>query len=148
VDRDKDTEAYRHELLNRKLKNEKFLALVKQRTLKEGEKADSVLVLPEEYPNYLSAVYKRKSSQTAQFSGIGQGPATRRNAETDHCKYRDRRDRVQDTGAGAGYDGYELSGHQGGRAARTDFQKNDDLFKKPEKDSITRSRVELNAIVQ
>ena len=36
VDREKDTEGYRIELLNRKLKNEKFLALSKEGTLPEG----------------------------------------------------------------------------------------------------------------
>ena len=149
VDRDKDTEAYRHELLNRKLKNEKFLALVKQGTLKEGEKADSVLVLPEEYPNYLSAVYKKeKFPKPRNFLGLVKAlpPDEMRkliiaNTVIGETEFKTlARERVTTVM------NYLVT--KGGVPPERIFQKNDDLFKKPEKDSITRSRVELNAIVQ
>ena len=60
VDRERDPEGYRNELLTKKMKNEKFLALVKEKKGLEGESADSVTILPAEYSLYLKAVYKKE----------------------------------------------------------------------------------------
>lgn len=60
VDKTKDPEGYRQELLSRKLRNEKFLHLVKERQAKTGDSAETVQVLEEEYSELLKAVYKKE----------------------------------------------------------------------------------------
>ncbi|HLO26660.1 MAG TPA: DUF748 domain-containing protein, partial [Geobacteraceae bacterium] len=60
VDRERDPEGYRNELLVKKMQNEKFLALVKEKKIPGGESPDSVTVQPEEYSTYLKAVYKKE----------------------------------------------------------------------------------------
>ena len=59
VDKVRDPEGYRNELLSKQIRNEKFLALVKEKKVAGGELPDSVTVTPEEYPVYLKAVYKK-----------------------------------------------------------------------------------------
>ena len=71
VDRERDPEGYRNELLLKKMKNEKFLALVKAKKPQEGQGADSVEVLPQENSTYLKAVYrKEKFPKPRNFIGL------------------------------------------------------------------------------
>ncbi len=147
VDREKDSEAYRLELLSRKLRNEKFLALGKAGTLKEGEKADSVRVLPEEQGIYLAAVYrKEKFPKPRNVIGLV------KELPPDEMK----KLIIANTVVGEP----ELQTlarervtaiitrlvKQGNVPAERIFQKNDDIFKAPDKDATAKSRVELNAI--
>ena len=60
VDRERDPEGYRRELLLRKMKNEKFLAMVKEKKALEGRRAESMELLPPEQPVYLKAVYRKE----------------------------------------------------------------------------------------
>lgn len=60
VDRERDPEGYRNELLAKKMKNEKFLALVKEKKMLGGESPDSVTIEPSEQSLYLKAVYKKE----------------------------------------------------------------------------------------
>jgi hypothetical protein len=60
VDRDKDAEGYRNELLLKKMKGEKFRTLVKQGKSQEGQTQEEVELLPQEYSTYLKAVYGRE----------------------------------------------------------------------------------------
>lgn len=60
VDRERDPEGFRNELLTKKMKNEKFLALVKEKKGLEGESVDTMTILPPEYSLYLKAVYKKE----------------------------------------------------------------------------------------
>jgi hypothetical protein len=71
VDRDKDAEGYRNELLTRKIKGEKFRALVKEEKLREGQTQEETEVLPQEYSTYLKAVYaKEKFPKPRNLLGI------------------------------------------------------------------------------
>jgi hypothetical protein len=71
VDKERDPEGYRNELLLKKMKNEKFLALVKAKKTQEGQRADNVEILPKEYSTYLKAVYrKEKFSKPRNFIGL------------------------------------------------------------------------------
>ena len=149
VDREKDTEGYRTELLNRKLKNEKFLALSKAGTMKEGEKAEYIKVLPEEYATYLKAVYKKeKFPKPRNVVGLVKDlpPDEMKkliitNTVVGEAELQTlARERV------VTISNYLVS--KGNVPAERIFQKNDDIFKKPEKDTQSKSRVELNAIAQ
>jgi len=149
VDRDKDAEAYRRELLDRKVRGEKFLALGKQGTLKNGEKTDDITVGPDEYPAYLAAVYKKeKFPKPRNIMGMVKALPPEEMKKLI----------IANTVVGAP----ELStlAHErvvavmdylvskGHLPAERVFQKSDDPFRAPEKDTAARSRVELNAIAQ
>ncbi len=149
VDREKDTEAYRRELLNRKLKNEKFLTLAKEGLLKAGETADTIQILPEEYATYLTAVYRKEKfpKQRNVLGLIKTLPPEEMN-------------KLIITHINVGKPELQALAHErvvavmnylvrkGNIPAERIFQRDDDVFKAPEKESISRSRVELNAIVQ
>ncbi len=60
VDKERDPEGYRLELLNRKLKAEKFLEMVKEKRIQPGDSADTMVVAPDEASRYLKAVYKKE----------------------------------------------------------------------------------------
>lgn len=60
VDREKDAEGYRNELLARKMKGEKFAALVKERKNVPGETPEKMEILPAEHDLYLKAVYVKE----------------------------------------------------------------------------------------
>jgi len=60
VEREKDTEGYRAEHLTRKIKAEKFLAMVKAKQNTPDQTADTIDILPEEYSRYLKEVYRKE----------------------------------------------------------------------------------------
>jgi hypothetical protein len=149
VDREKDTEEYRRELLNAKLRSEKFLALSKAGTLKEGEKADAIQVLPDEQARYLAVVYKKEKFPKPRnaFGFVKDLPPDEMrkliiaNTVVGDAELQTlARERVVAVVT------YLVK--KGNIPAERIFQKSDDVFKKPEKETVSRSRVELNAIVQ
>jgi uncharacterized protein involved in outer membrane biogenesis len=71
VDRERDPEGYRNELLTKKIKSEKFLTLVKEKKALEGQSADNMEIGPQEYPTLLKAVYrKEKFPKPRNFIGL------------------------------------------------------------------------------
>jgi len=71
VDREKDPEGYRKELLLKKMRTEKFLALVKERSNSPGQTPEGTEITAEEYPVYLKAVYrKEKFSKPRNLIGL------------------------------------------------------------------------------
>lgn len=149
VEREKDAEGYRRELLNQKLRNEKFLLLAKERQVKEGESADSIQIVPEETSKLLKAVYKKEKFPKPR-NAIGLVKDLPDNemrkliiantvvGETEFQGLaRERATAVMD-----------FLVNKGGLPAERLFQKNDDIHKAPEKEGTVRSRVEFNAIAQ
>jgi len=71
VDKERDPEGYRNELLASKMRAEKFLRLVKEKKNRPGESPDTVKISPEEYSAYLKAVYrKEKFSKPRNLVGL------------------------------------------------------------------------------
>jgi hypothetical protein len=71
VDKEKDPEGYRTELLSKKMRSEKFLALVKERSNSSGQTPETTEITAEEYPVYLKAVYrKEKFSKPRNLIGL------------------------------------------------------------------------------
>jgi hypothetical protein len=149
VDREKDTEEYRRELLEGKLRNEKFLAITKAGMRKEGETAEQMIILTEEEDTYLAVVYKKeKFPKPRNVIGLVKDlpPEEMRKliitntvvgeAELQNLAH----DRVKAIVT------YMVK--KGGVPSERMFQKSDDVFKKPDDDAAIKSRVELNAIVQ
>jgi uncharacterized protein involved in outer membrane biogenesis len=60
VDKENDPEGYRAEYLARKMRTEKFLALVKEKKNLPGQTPDTTEILPAEYSNYLKIVYRNE----------------------------------------------------------------------------------------
>lgn len=149
VERAKDAEAYRQELLNLKLRNEKFLTLAKERQVKTGDSPDSIQIAPEEYSRLLKSVYKKeKFPKPRNVIGLVKDlPDTEMVkliiantvvGETElQTLARDRATSVMN-----------YLGSKGGLQTERLFQKNDDIHKSPEKEGTVRSRVEFNAIAQ
>ncbi|MEI6702377.1 MAG: DUF748 domain-containing protein, partial [Deltaproteobacteria bacterium] len=149
VERERDAEGYRRELLDGKLRNEKFLELAKERQVKEGESADLIQILPDETSKLLKAVYKKEKFPKPR-NAIGMVKdlpddemrkliiANTLVGEPELQKLaRERASSVM---------GYLVK--KGGLPAERLFQKNDDIHKAPEKEGAGRSRVEFNAIAQ
>lgn len=149
VERERDAEGYRRELLEQKLRSEKFLLLAKDRLVKEGDSVDSVRILPEETSRLLKAVYKKeKFPKPRNAIGLVKDLpddemrkliiANTVVGEPEYQKLaRERATAVMD-----------FLVKQGGLPAERLFQKNDDIHKAPEKEGAVRSRVEFNAIAQ
>lgn len=149
VDRERDTEGYRQELLTRKLRNEKYQALSSDGLLREGDRQETVQVLPEEYNRYLALVYKKeKFPKPRNMLGFVKDipPEEMKkliiaNTVVGEAELQTlARERV-----------LSVKNHlviKGKIAPERVFEKNDTIFKAPEKDTTARSRVELNAIAQ
>lgn len=148
VDRKKDVEGYRVELLSRKIRNEKFLALARERMLTAGETSETLQVVPDEYPGYLTAVYKKEKFPK---------PRTALGFVKDLPSEEMRKLIITNTMVGEP----ELQALARERVAAVMnclikdnvpaeriFQKVDDAFKKPEKENAPRNRVELNVVAQ
>lgn len=60
VDKERDPEGYRVELLTRKMKAEKFLVLVKEKRNQPGDSAETMAIAPDEASRYLKAVYRKE----------------------------------------------------------------------------------------
>lgn len=149
VDKEKDPDGYRQELLNSKLRNEKFLFLVKEQLNRESDNAETVQVLANEYSKFLKAVYKKeKFPKPRNILGLV------KDLPDDEMK----KLIIANTAAGekellslareraVSVMNYLIS--KGGLPAERLFQKNEDIYKAPEKDSTRRNRVEFNAIAQ
>lgn len=149
VDRERDSEGYRRELLDRKIRNEKFMTLGKERKLAAGESVDTIKVTPEEYPKYLATVYKKeKFPKPRNILGFV------KDIPPDEMK------KLIITNTVVGVPELQTLASErvvavknqlvnnGKVPAERVFQQNDDPFKAPEKETMPRSRVELNAIAQ
>jgi hypothetical protein len=71
VDRERDAEGYRNELLLKNLKAEKFLALVKDKQNQPGQTQESMEITAADYPVWLKVVYKKaKFPKPRNFIGM------------------------------------------------------------------------------
>lgn len=149
VDREKDMEAYRSELLNRKIKQEKVAVLRTKEAIKADDNIETIQVLPEEYATYLTAVYRReKFPKPRNVLGLI------KNLPQDEMK------KLIIVNTFIGEHELQALGHErvvaimsylvgkGNIPAERLFQNDDDVFKAPGKESLSRSRVEMTAIAQ
>lgn len=149
VDHEKDVEGYRLELFNRKLAFEKIASLRREERLKAGEDIDTIQILPEEFAGLLDAVY-RKEKFPKPRTVLGRvkdlPPAEMKkliivNIIIGNVELR----RLADERV-ATIMNYLV--RKGSIPAERLFRNDDDISKAPEINSISRSRVEIAAIVQ
>lgn len=147
VDKERDPEGYRRELLDQKIRTEKFLALARERQLQEGETAETITLSPAEYSRYLSQVYdKEKFPKPRNFIGIVKklpddemikliiANTIVGDEQLQHLA----RERVKTV--------VDYLTKTGGLASEQLFQKIDNMYQAPEKSTIAPSRVEFGAI--
>jgi hypothetical protein len=148
VDLERDTESYKSELLDRKIRNEKYLALAKGQQ-NSGINAETVKVLPEEYSVYLKAVYKKEKfpkprNMIGLVKDLPDGEMKKLIITNTVVGNNELRALAQERNSAV----MNYLVNTGNVDSKRVFQKIDDINKKPEKDGVTASRVELNAIVQ
>ncbi len=149
VDKEKDPEGYRQELLNRKLRNEKFLFLVKEQQTKKGDSAETVQVLPDEYSKFLKAVYKKeKFSKPRNVLGLVKDLPDSEMKKLIITNTAVGESELQSLARERAVSVMNYLITKGGLPPERLFQKNDDIYKAPEKDTISRNRVEFKAIAQ
>ena len=149
VDRDQDPEGYRSELLEKKMRNEKFLAMVKEKKGLEGGSADSVTIQPDEYSRYLKAVYgKEKFPKPRNMLGMAKDlpdgemkklilANTVVGDETLKTLARERGTVVRN-----------FLVKEGNLPPERIFEKSGDIFKPPDSEGVRGSRVEFGASMQ
>jgi uncharacterized protein involved in outer membrane biogenesis len=149
VDREKDAEGYRNELLTRKMKGEKFAALVKERKNAPGETPDRMEILPVEYDLYLKVVYGKEKFPKPRnaFGFVKDIPAPEMkklilaNTVIGEAQLQAlSRERVAAVRA--------LLIGEGKLPAQRIFEKGGDLFNPPKKEGQPASRVEFGVNVQ
>ena len=149
VDRERDREGYRNELLVRKMRSEKSLALGKSGDASVGAKNMEVEVLPEEYLKYLTAVYKKeKFPKPRNILGLAKNlpPEEMKklilsNTVIGDAEYASlARERVVAV--------KEFLVAKSKVPSERVFQENENIFKAPGNETISRSRVELNLVAR
>ena len=147
ADWQKDAEGYRNELLERKLKREKFFALTRDRQPAAGESAETMVLTAEERSAYLKAVYaKEKFPKPRNALGVEIPLPDPEMIKLILANTKVGKEELEDlaherANAVKGY----LIGN-GKIAAERIFEKKDDIFKEPAKGDTSRSRVEINAL--
>lgn len=149
VDREKDAEGYRRELLERKLRNEKFLALAKERQTKEGQSAETTALLPEDYSKYLGQVYKKeKFPKPRNALGLVKSLPDDEMRKLIIANTVVGENEFQSLARERAATVMDMLVSKGQLPSERLFQKIDDIHKKPENAATARSRVEFNAIAQ
>lgn len=149
VDREKDSEGYRNELLVRKLKNEKTLALSKEGAAVDGAKSGDIQVLSEEYSKYLTAVYKKeKFPKPRNVFGVAKElpPEEMKKLIITNTVIGDAEFTALAQERVVAVKNFLVA--KGHVPAERVFQENENIFKPPGKEMIFHSRVELNALAQ
>lgn len=149
VDREKDSEGYRNELLARKMKNEKLLALSREGAGMEATKTGAVQLLPEENKKYLTAVYKKeKFPKPRNILGMAKElpPEEMKKLIIANTVIGEAEFKALAQERVVAVKNFLVA--KGNVPAERVFQENDNVFKAPGKEAVSRSRVELNAIVQ
>lgn len=147
VDRERDAEGYRTELLTKKIKQEKYLELAKSGRSADLQTADQVTIQPNEYSRYLKAVYlKEKFPKPRNFIGM-----LKELPDAEMKKLIIANTVVGDTEL------KQLAAERvasvrsfligsGNMAQERLFQKGDDIYKPSKKEKGVASRAELNPI--
>lgn len=149
VDKEKDPEGYRQELLGRKLRNEKFLYLVKEQQAKDGENAETVQVQAGEYSKFLKAAYKKeKFPKPRNAIGLIKDLPDNEMQKLIIANTAVGENELQSLARERAVSVMNYLIAKGGLPSERLFQKNDDIHKAPEKETSGRSRVEFNAIAQ
>ncbi|MHB8829957.1 MAG: DUF748 domain-containing protein, partial [Syntrophales bacterium] len=147
VDRAKDAEGYRNELLNRRLKREKVLALTREKQLAPEESSEEIPLSAEEHAIYLKAVYAKEKfpkPRNALGQEIKLPDAEMLKLILAHTMVE--KEELENLAHERAATVLRFLIDRGKIPAERIFQKTDDILKPPAKNDAPASRVELNAI--
>ncbi|MBJ6749232.1 DUF748 domain-containing protein [Geomonas anaerohicana] len=149
VDKGKDPEGYRQELLTRKVKNEKFLHLVKEQQTREGDSSENVQLTAEEYSKFLKAVYKKeKFPKPRNALGMVKDLPDNEMKKLIVANTVVGENELQSLARERSATVIKYLVAKGGLPPEKLFQASDNIYKAPEKETASRSRVEFNAIAK
>ena len=147
VDKQRDPEGYRSELLLQKMRQEKYLELAKSHQTKEGDDAEKMIIQPAEYSRYLKAVYlKEKFPKPRNMIGMIKDLP---DAEMKKLIIANTKVTDQDLQQLAAQRAAAVKKHlitKGKLESQRIFQKQDNIQKPPKQETAPASRVELNPI--
>lgn len=149
VDKEHDPEGYRNEALLRKMKNEKFLALVKEKKALEGQSADNLEILPPEYSKLLKGVYrKEKFPKPRNFVGLVKDLPDEEMKKLILTHTVVGNEDLQNLARDRGVAVRNFLIADGKLPAERIFEKKGDIFKAPAREGESASRVEFGMAVQ
>lgn len=144
VDRDRDAEGYRNELLLKKMRAEKFMDMVKEKRIKSGDSPETMQVAPEEYAKYLKAVYaKEKFPKPRNILGLVKDlpDAEMKKLILANTAVGEQQLQGLAEARAAGVRAFIVE--KGGTDSARVFQKSGDIYKMPAKEKEPGSRVEF-----
>jgi len=148
VDLENDEEGYRSEQLSRQVKRLKYLDLVKNDQLEEGNTEENVVVPPEEYEEYLWQVYRKSDfPKPRNFIGMTKKIPP---AEMEKLIYTHTQVTAGDLAELAQARALAVQGYlidEGQLEPGRIFLKKPDITTAPEEETTYRARVELGATV-
>ena len=147
VDKQRDPEGYRTELLLQKMRQEKYLELAKSSQIKSGDDADTMVIQPAEYSRYLKAVYlKEKFPKPRNLIGMIKDLP---DAEMKKLIIANTKVGDQDLQQLAAKRAAAVRDHliiKGKIESQRIFQKQDNILKPSKQENSPASRVELNPV--
>jgi uncharacterized protein involved in outer membrane biogenesis len=149
VDRDKDAEGYRQELLLKRMKAEKFLAMAKARQLQPDQTQEKMEIKPEEMSTYLKAVYKKEDfPKPRNFLGFAKDipDEEMKKLILAHTTVRD--EQLKNLAKERVMAVMNLLVNKGKIAAGRLFRKDSDIYRVGEKEKQPGARVEFEAVVK
>ncbi|SKA21068.1 protein of unknown function [Trichlorobacter thiogenes] len=147
IDKQRDPEGYRSELLLQKMRQEKYLELAKSRQTKEGDDAEKMVIQPAEYSRYLKAVYlKEKFPKPRNLIGMIKDlpDAEMKKLIIANTTVGDQE--LQQLAARRAAAVRQHLINKGKLESQRIFQKQDNILKPPKQETAPASRVELNPI--
>lgn len=149
VDKDRDPEGYRTELLQKKMRQEKYLELVKNRQITDGQQAEQIQIRPEETSRLLKAVYlKEKFPKPRNIIGMLKDLPDAEMRKLIFANTSIGEQELQQLAAQRAAAVHQYLITKGGMDSKRLFQKRDDIYKTPKQEKGMASRVELNPIAQ
>jgi uncharacterized protein involved in outer membrane biogenesis len=149
VDREKDAEGYRQELLMKRMKAEKFLVMAKARQLLPDQTQEKMEIKPEELSTYLKAVYKKENfPKPRNVLGFAKDLPNEemRKLILAHTSVGD--EQLKNLAQERIVAVMNLLINQGKIAAGRLFRKNSDIYRNGEKKEQSGARVEFEAVVK
>lgn len=147
VDKQRDPEGYRAELLLQKMRQEKYLDLAKSHQAKEGDDAEKMVIQSAEYSHYLKAVYlKEKFPKPRNLIGMIKDlpDAEMKKLIIANTKVTDQELQQLAAQRVAAVKQHLIT--KGKLESQRIFQKQDNILKTPKQETAPASRVELNPI--
>ncbi|ABQ28477.1 DUF748 domain-containing protein [Geotalea uraniireducens] len=144
VDRDRDAEGYRNELLLKKMRAEKFMDMVKGKRNQPGDSQETMQIAPEEYAQYLKAVYaKEKFPKPRNILGLVKElpDAEMKKLILANTAVGEQQLQSLAEARAAGVRAFLVE--KGGADSVRVFQKRGDIYKTPAKETERGSRVEF-----